>query len=160
MDAQERQYRFMLQLLHQAKFIQHEDQEVSQYEHALLTATYAVEAQAPEDIVLTALLHDLSKPANEIFHGQVMAWMLHGKVSTDAITICHWHGHFAKALERHEPALAPGAFPERLLPLAAQFAEWDLKALFLAPHRPWYDFKPLFDHYFLPKAPSWRQEVA
>jgi predicted HD phosphohydrolase len=127
---------------------------VDQLHHALQTATMAKRDNAPDELVLCALLHDIGKYVSVPNHGQIAAEILKPYVSSDAYHIVrthqdfqgrHYYEHFgmdANLRERHrnEPWFA----------LAEKFTDdWDqaafdpsFKVLALE------EFEPLLKQYF------------
>jgi predicted HD phosphohydrolase len=106
---------------------------VSQLHHALQTATMARRANAPDEVVLIALCHDVGKYVSIANHAAIAAEILQPYVSEDAYRVVlthqdfqgrHYFEHFGKSgelRERHrgEPWYA----------LAERFTdEWDQAA--------------------------------
>ena len=127
---------------------------VDQLHHALQTATMARRANAADEIVLCALLHDVGKYISVANHGQIAAEILKPYVSRDAYHIVrthqdfqgrHYYEHFGMATNlreqhRQEPWFA----------LAETFTdEWD-QAAFDPKYRvlPIEEFEPLVQQFF------------
>lgn len=67
---------------------------VDQLQHSLQTATRAVQAGAPEDLIITALCHDLGKVVSWRDHGRRTAAILKPYVSEHAYHIVSTHEEF------------------------------------------------------------------
>jgi len=127
---------------------------VDQLHHMLQTATMAKRANASDELVLCALLHDVGKYVSIINHGQIAAEMLKPYVSRDAYHIVrthqdfqgrHYYQHFGmeqNLRERHRD--------EPWFDLAQVFTdEWDQAAF--DPHYkvlPLGEFEPLVHQFF------------
>jgi predicted HD phosphohydrolase len=71
---------------------------ISQLEHGLITATLAVEAKQPDDVVIGALFHDVGKIACQFNHGAISAEMVKFLVRPDM-----YHGpDMYHAINTHE----------------------------------------------------------
>lgn len=127
---------------------------VDQLHHALQTATMARRANASDELVLCALVHDIGKYISVPNHGQIAAEIVKPYVSRDAYNIVrthqdfqgrHYYGHFGmdstlREHHTHEPWFA-----------AAQVFtdEWD-QAAFDPKYRvlPLGEFEPLVRQFF------------
>ena len=67
---------------------------VSQLRHALQTATMARRANAPDDMVLASLCHDMGKAISVSGHGEISAAILRPYVSEDVYKIILTHQDF------------------------------------------------------------------
>lgn len=127
---------------------------VDQLHHMLQTATMARRANAADEIVLCALVHDIGKYISVANHGQIAAEMLKPYVSRDAYNIVrthqdfqgkHYYEHFGmdpnrRELHKHEPWFE----------LAQVFTDdWD-QAAFDPAYKvlPLEEFEPLVQQFF------------
>jgi predicted HD phosphohydrolase len=127
---------------------------VDQLHHALQTATMARRANAPDEIVLCALLHDVGKYISVANHGQIAAEILKPFVSPSAYAIVrthqdfqgrHYYEHFGMATNLREQHRSEPWFA-----LAEQFTdEWD-QAAFDPGYSvyPIEEFEPLVHQFF------------
>jgi predicted HD phosphohydrolase len=67
---------------------------VDQLHHMLQTATMAKRANAKDEIVLCALIHDIGKYVSVVGHGHIAAEMLKPYVSHDAYQVVRTHQDF------------------------------------------------------------------
>lgn len=127
---------------------------VSQLRHALQTATMARRANAPDDMVLGSLCHDMGKAISVSGHGEISAAILRPYVSEAVYKIIlthqdfqgrHYYGWFDKPTNlreqyRHEPWFAR----------AEEFTdEWDQVAFDPDyPALPLEEFAPLVQQFF------------
>jgi predicted HD phosphohydrolase len=127
---------------------------VDQLHHMLQTATMAKRANAKDEIVLCALVHDIGKYVSVANHGGIAAEMLKPYVSHDAYQIVkthqdfqgkHYYEHFGMASNlrenhRHEPWFE----------LACEFTdEWDQAAFDPKyPVLPLSELEPLVHQFF------------
>ncbi|MEY4576060.1 MAG: hypothetical protein RL701_763 [Pseudomonadota bacterium] len=127
---------------------------VDQLHHMLQTATMARRANAADEIVLCALLHDVGKYISVANHGQIAAEILKPYVSRDAYQIVHTHQdfqgqhyyeYFGMATDKRERYRNEPWFD-----LAQQFTdEWD-QAAFDPQYKvlPLEEFEPLVRQFF------------
>ncbi len=71
---------------------------VDALDHALQCATRAERADADDELVIAALLHDAARPLNDIYHGEVIAEMLRGRVRDEVYRALYHHGLFQSDL--------------------------------------------------------------
>lgn len=127
---------------------------VDQLHHMLQTATMAKRANAKDEIVLCALVHDIGKYVSVVNHGQIAAEMLKPYVSSDAYHIVrthqdfqgkHYYEHFGLASDLRERYRAEPWFD-----LACVFTDdWDQAAFDPAYQpAPLEEFEPLVLQYF------------
>src|SRR3954468_17099567 len=67
---------------------------VTAIEHALQAATRAQHAQAPDVEVVMALVHDAARPIAEVYHGEVIAFIVRDRVPYDVFMALFHHGVF------------------------------------------------------------------
>ena len=67
---------------------------ISQLEHGLITATLAVEAKQPDEIVIGALFHDVGKIVSQYNHGGISAEMIKPLISRDMYCAIQTHELF------------------------------------------------------------------
>lgn len=122
---------------------------VSQLRHALQTATMARRANAPDDMVLASLCHDMGKAISVSGHGEISAAILRPYVSEDVYKIIlthqdfqgrHYYGWFDKPTNLREQYRQQAWFAR-----AEQFTdEWDQVAFDPDyPALPLEEFEPL-----------------
>ena len=122
---------------------------VSQLHHALQTATMARRANAPDEIVLCGLCHDIGKYVSIANHPAIAAEMLRPYVSDDAYKVVlthqdfqgrHYFEHFGKSSTLRDRYRSESWFA-----LAERFTdEWDQAAFDPAyPVLPLEEFEPL-----------------
>jgi predicted HD phosphohydrolase len=127
---------------------------VDQLHHMLQTATMAKRANASDELVLCALVHDVGKYISIANHGQIAAEILKPYVSHDAYQIVrthqdfqgkHYYEHFGMPSDRRERYK-----DEPWFQLAQVFTdEWD-QAAFDPAYQvlPLAEFEPLVRQYF------------
>lgn len=127
---------------------------VDQLHHMLQTATMARRANASDEIVLCALIHDVGKYVSVANHGAIVAEMVKPYVSRDAYHVLrthqdfqgkHYYQHFGMATNLRENYV-----DEPWFELARTFTdEWD-QAAFDPNYRvlPVEEFEPLVHQYF------------
>ena len=71
-----------------------ERSKVTSIEHALQTAMLARHAGGTVDEVLCALVHDAARPLNDVFHGEVIAEVMRGRLDENLVEALHHHGAF------------------------------------------------------------------
>lgn len=71
-------------------------------QHALRCAGLA-QFSNHRDAVFVALTHDLARPLNDVHHGEVVAWMVKDRVSTEAFDVLRTHGAFQSAVVHGTP---------------------------------------------------------
>jgi len=104
---------------------------VSELQHALQVATWARRADADDEVVLAALLHDVGKVFGDEGHGEMAAALLRPHVRPDVVEVVRHHPAFTA---RHWQELGPGdadprdAFRDRSwFRLAETFVDdWDM----------------------------------
>jgi predicted HD phosphohydrolase len=127
---------------------------VDQLHHMLQTATMAKRANAKDEIILCALIHDIGKYVSVVNHGQIAAEMLKPYVSSDAYQIVkthqdfqgkHYYEHFGMASD-----LRDRYRQEPWFDLACEFTDdWDQAAFDPAyPVLPLSEFEPLVQQFF------------
>lgn len=127
---------------------------VDQLHHMLQTATMAKRANASDEIVLCALIHDVGKYISVANHGQIAAEIVKPYVSRDAYHIVRTHQDFqGKHYYQHfgmETNLRERHRDEPWFDLACQFTdEWDQAAFDPAyTVLPLEEFEPLVHQYF------------
>ena len=94
-------------------------------EHALRVAGLACDADPRDgyDLTFVGLVHDLARPLNEIYHGEVMAEIVRDVVCDEAYQILRTHGEYQALLMRN--AELPRG-DESWRPLAKLFAELEM----------------------------------
>lgn len=127
---------------------------VDQLHHMLQTATMAKRANAKDEIVLCALVHDIGKYVSVINHGQIAAEMLKPYVSSDAYQVVRTHQDFqGRHYYEHfgmDPNLRERYRAEPWFDLACEFTdEWD-QAAFDPAYKvlPIEEFEPLVHQFF------------
>lgn len=132
---------------------------VDQLHHMLQTATMAKRANAKDEIILCALVHDVGKFVSVVNHGGIAAEMLKPYVSSDAYQIVkthqdfqgkHYYEHFGMQSDLRERYRSEPWFD-----LACQFTdEWD-QAAFDPTYKvlPLDEFEPLV-HQFMARFPG------
>jgi predicted HD phosphohydrolase len=127
---------------------------VSQLRHACQTATLARRANAPDEVVLASLCHDMGKAISISGHGEISAAILRPYVSDDVYKIVlthqdfqgrHYYGWFDKPTNLREQYRSQPWFAR-----AEQFTdEWDQVA-FDPNYRdlPLEEFEPLVQQFF------------
>jgi predicted HD phosphohydrolase len=97
---------------------------VTARDHALQTASRAFRANASDEEVVCALLHDAARPLSDVYHGEVVAYILRGHVSEDTFNALYHHGTFQADLI-HGTKKAQEFRGESWYPLARRLAGWD-----------------------------------
>jgi predicted HD phosphohydrolase len=127
---------------------------VDQLHHMLQTATMAKRANAADEIVLCALLHDVGKYISVANHGQIAAEMLKPYVSPAAYQIVRTHQDFqGKHYYEHfgmQSNLRERYQQEPWFALACEFTdEWDQAGFDPKyPVLPLSEFEPLVHQFF------------
>jgi predicted HD phosphohydrolase len=127
---------------------------VDQLHHMLQTATMAKRANAKDEIILCALVHDVGKFVSVINHGGIIAEMVKPYVSSDAYHIVKTHQDFqGKHYYEHfgmQSNLRERYTKEPWFELACEFTdEWDQAAFDPKyPVLPLSEFEPLVNQYF------------
>lgn len=69
---------------------------VTALEHALQAATLAYHAEGDRltDVVVATFLHDAARPISDVYHGEVMAEVLRGRIDEDLVMALRHHGAF------------------------------------------------------------------
>lgn len=127
---------------------------VDQLHHMLQTATMAKRANAKDEIILCALVHDVGKFVSVVNHGGIIAEMVKPYVSAEAYHIVrthqdfqgkHYYEHFGMASDLRERYRKEAWFD-----LACEFTdEWDQAAFDPSyPVLPLSEFEPLVHQYF------------
>jgi predicted HD phosphohydrolase len=127
---------------------------VDQLHHMLQTATMARRANAADEIVLCALVHDIGKYISVANHGQIAAELLKPYVSRDAYHVVRTHQDFqGKHYYEHfglDPTRRQLYTQEPWFELAQVFTdEWD-QAAFDPAYKvlPLEEFEPLVHQFF------------
>jgi len=97
---------------------------VSGLQHALLCGTKALR-HYPEDseMIVAALLHDVARPMSDIFHGEVIAYILKDRVRPAIFEALMIHGELQDQMLKNGGKLGPGY--HRLTAEATCLAAWD-----------------------------------
>lgn len=92
-------------------------------DHALRCAGLASAAVHPE-FPFTGLVHDLARPLNDVYHGEIVAEIVRDRVSAETYYLLRWHGlyqehvnHDLGPVESKETDV-----PERLWPTVHQLS--------------------------------------
>ena len=127
---------------------------VDQLHHMLQTATMAKRANAKDEIILCALVHDIGKYVSVFNHGQIAAEMLKPYVSSDAYNIVRTHQDFqGRHYYEHfgmDPNMRERYRQEPWFDLACEFTdEWD-QAAFDPAYKvlPLEELEPLVHQFF------------
>ena len=127
---------------------------VTQLEHSLQTATRALRAGAPEELIVAALCHDLAEVICDVNHGAIAAEILKPYVSHETCEVVRTHqdfqGRYFYALIGRDPNAYRQYMDQPWYELACRFSdEWDQTSF-----DPDYDmlpfahFEPMIDRIF------------
>lgn len=138
----QREYRSVVRLLESLEDIT-DGFSVNQLQHVCQAAHLAIEAEADDEMVAVALLHDVAKPVCLVNHPAVAAEMLKPYLSESRYRVVAHHGEFLSDLrwERDEARKRYSGAP--WWPDAVALAEWDAAAF--APGAP-ADLEPLLPY--------------
>lgn len=119
-------------LLVLAAGITHEGQQVTQAQHALRCATLTMDAGETNEMIATALVHDLAKPLSVVRHGEVMAEAMTGVLPLLYVDVLRVHGAYVADLN-HGWARRHLGDSNELFTAARVLALYDKAALFPGP---------------------------
>lgn len=104
-------------------------------EHALRVAGMAARADPSNkhDLAFVGLVHDLARPLNEFYHGEIIAEIVRDAVCEDAYHVLRTHGAYQEMLMRN--AELPRG-DEAWRPLAKMFAELEESSFSRIYHGP------------------------
>ena len=97
---------------------------VSAREHALQCASRALRASASDEEVVIALLHDVARPLSDVNHGEVIAYLLAPRLSSDAFEALFRHGTFQTDII-HGGRSTDQWRSRTWYPMARRLASWD-----------------------------------
>jgi predicted HD phosphohydrolase len=137
---------------------------VNQLVHSLQTATRAVRANASDELVLCALLHDLTKAYAWRDHGRTTAQLLKPYISEDSywviLTHMDFHGLHFYARMGKDPNQRLRYKDRPWYDTASRFAdEWDHRSFNPKyPNLPLAHFDPLLDRFLSAPRPDFHME--
>lgn len=108
-------------------------------QHGLRVAALAKRYDSTDDeMIFTALVHDLARPLNDVFHGEVIAEMVRDLISEDRYQVLRTHGLYqaAYAFEMDFELDTTAPYHKDAMHLygweLASFAEWNRSAMDLS----------------------------
>jgi hypothetical protein len=140
MHHRTRELGYVITLLRLGRNIVHPGQAVDQLTHALRTASLAEDDGAEDQLVVTALVHDIGKGLNEERHGEVVAEIMRDRLNGLYCELLRVHGLYVASVNHRWPWPDHSEGDEDLHAMALNFARWDHEALQPGPMRPFEHF--------------------